>query len=161
MAPSKASLRRELGAADGGARVISIVVLGKPVPKGRPRFNRETGRAYTPAKTASFEAQLKYAAQQAMGDRPPLEGALSLEMDVVVPIPASWPKKKQEAARSGALLPTSKPDWDNYGKTVDALNLVVWMDDGQVVDGRVRKRYGDKPGTWIHVKHHQHEDVFG
>lgn len=141
--------------------MITIVVLGKPVPKGRPRFNRETGRAYTPAKTASFEAQLKFAAQQSMGDLAPLEGPLSLEMDVVVPIPASWPKKKQEAARSGALLPTGKPDFDNYQKTVDALNLVVWMDDGQIVQSSFLKRYGEKPGMWIHVKPYQQEDVFG
>lgn len=145
----------------GGRNAVEIVVLGRPVAKGRPRFNTATGRAYTPAKTASFEAELKYAAQQAMGDSPPMDGPLVLEMEVVVPIPASWPLKKQEAARSGSMLPTKKPDWDNYGKTVDALNLVVWMDDGQVIDGRVRKRYGDKPGVWIRVRKHLTEDVFG
>lgn len=138
--------------------MIEVIVLGKPVPKGRPRFNRETGRAYTPAKTASFEAQLKYAALQVMRGRPPLEGPLKVDMFVVVPIPKSWSKKKQQDALNGVELPISKPDWDNYGKTVDALNLVCWMDDGQIVDGRVRKRYGDRPGTWIHVDHHQPEE---
>lgn len=152
--------------------MIEIAVLGRPVPKGRPRFNRESGQAYTPAKTASFEAQLKFAAQQAMLGKQPLSGPLALEMFIVVPIAPSWPKKRQDAARSMTELPIKKPDWDNYGKTVDALNLVVWLDDGQVVDGRVRKRYGDKPGTWIRVRHftpdqwpdpwpHEKEDIFG
>jgi Holliday junction resolvase RusA-like endonuclease len=131
--------------------LIEIAVLGVPVAKGRPRFSKETGRAYTPAKTASFEAQLKYAALQVMGDRPPLEGPLEVEMTVVVPIAPSWPKKRQQAAREGREFPTKKPDWDNFAKVVDALNLVVWVDDGQVVDGRVRKRYGEKPGMWIKV----------
>lgn len=131
--------------------MIEIVLLGKPVAKGRPRFNRESGRAYTPAPTVKFETQLKYAAAQVMGDRPPLEGPLAVHMHVTVPIPVSWPKKKQEAARSGHLLPTSKPDWDNFGKCVDAANLVVWIDDSQIVDGRVTKAYGDKPGMRIQV----------
>ena len=140
--------------------MIEIVVLGKPVPKGRPRFNTATGRAYTPEKTASFEAQLKYAAQQVMGDRPPLSGPLTLEMEVVLPVSASWPKKRQAAALSGSELPTRKPDFDNYQKTVDALNLVVWFDDGQIVQSTFLKRYGDKPGMWIRVRPYG-EDIFG
>ena len=140
--------------------MIEIAVLGKPVPKGRPRFNRETGRAYTPAKTASFEAQLKYAAMQVMDGRPPLEGPLHLEMEVVVPIAPSWPKKRQAAALAGTTMPTGKPDFDNYQKTVDALNLVVWGDDGQIVQSAFLKRYGDKPGMWIRVRPYG-EDVFG
>ena len=140
--------------------MIEIAVLGKPVPKGRPRFNRETGRAYTPAKTASFEAQLKYAAMQAMAGRPPLDGPLTLEMEVVVPIAPSWPKKRQDAARAGREMPVKKPDFDNYQKTVDALNLVVWGDDGQIVQSAFLKRYGDKPGMWIRVRPYG-EDVFG
>lgn len=140
--------------------MIEIAVLGKPVPKGRPRFNRETGRAYTPAKTASFEAQLKYAALQVMAGRPPLEGPLKLEMEVVVPIAPSWPKKRQAAALSGQTMPTGKPDFDNYQKTVDALNLVVWGDDGQIVQSAFLKRYGDKPGMWIRVRPYG-EDIFG
>ena len=128
--------------------MIEFCVLGRPVPKGRPRFNRETGRAYTPAKTASFEAQLNFAAQQAMGSRPPLDGPLALDMTVVVPIAQSWPKKRQEAARAGVELPIRKPDFDNYQKTVDALNLVVWIDDGQIVQSTFLKRYGETPG-WV------------
>lgn len=141
--------------------MIEICVLGKPVPKGRPRFNKETGRAYTPQKTASYEAQLKFAALQVMGARAPLEGALELDMEVVLPIAPSWPKKRQAAALAGTELPTRKPDFDNYMKIVDALNLVVWMDDGQIVKSTFQKRYGDKPGVWIRVKPYPTEDIFG
>lgn len=143
--------------------MIEIVVLGVPAAKGRPRFNKVTGMVYTPAKTASFEAQLKYAAMQVMGDRPPLDGPISLEINVMLPIAQSWPKKRQAAARSGALRPTKKPDFDNYAKTVDALNMVVWQDDGQVVEAKVSKHYSDKPGMWIKVSPlaAEAEGVFG
>ena len=132
--------------------MIEIVVLGTPVAKGRPRFAKETGHAYTPEKTRNFEAALKYAAQEVMGPRAPLDGPLVLEMTVVKPIPKSWPKCRKKAALAGTERPTNKPDIDNYAKVVDALNQVVWVDDGQVVDARVQKFYGEKPGTWITVK---------
>lgn len=132
--------------------MIEIVLLGKPVAKGRPRFSKATGRAYTPATTVKYETMLRYAAEQAMAGRPPLEGALRLHMHVVVPVPVSWAKKKQAAALAGEIHPVSKPDWDNFGKVVDAANLVVWVDDSQVVDGRVTKTYGERPGMWIRVE---------
>lgn len=131
--------------------MIEIVLLGKPVPKGRPRFNRQTGVAYTPAKTAKYETELKFVAAQVMGDRPPLEGPLALDMRVTVPIPQSWSKKKQADALSGKIMPTGKPDLDNLMKTVDSCNLIVWIDDSQLVDTILQKRYGEKPGLRLRV----------
>jgi Holliday junction resolvase RusA-like endonuclease len=131
--------------------VIEIVLLGAPRGKERPRLTK-AGHVYTPEKTRNYEGALKYAAQQVMGDRPPVAGPLMLDMRVVMPISPSWPKKRQEAARAGLERPTKKPDWDNFGKVIDALNLVVWIDDGQIVQGSVSKFYGDKPGMWIKVE---------
>lgn len=142
--------------------MIEIVVLGVPVAKGRPRFAKATGHTYTPEKTRNFEAALKYAAEQVMGVRPPLDGPLTLEIDVRLPITPSWPKKRQDEALSGKLRPTKKPDFDNYAKTVDALNMVVWVDDGQVVEAKVSKHYSNKPGMWIRVRPLQPEEgIFG
>lgn len=131
--------------------MIEIVLLGAPRGKERPRLTK-AGHVYTPEKTRNYEAALKFAAQQVMGDRPPVAGPLMLDMRVVMPISPSWPKKRQEAARAGLERPTKKPDWDNFGKVIDALNLVVWIDDGQIVQGSVSKFYGDKPGMWIKVE---------
>lgn len=131
--------------------MIEIVLLGQPRGKERPRLTK-AGHVYTPEKTRDYEAALKYAAKEAMGDRPPFDGPLALDMVVKVPIARSWSKTRQAAARSGAERPTKKPDFDNYAKTVDALNLVVWIDDSQIVEGRVRKFYSDKPGMWITVR---------
>ena len=143
--------------------MIEIVVLGVPVAKGRPRFAKATGHTYTPEKTRNFEAALKYAAEQVMGERPPLDGPLELDMQVVVPIAQSWPKKRQAAARAGTEWPTKKPDGDNFLKMKDALNLIVWVDDSQVCREFVEKRYGDKPGMTIQVWPiaPATEDIFG
>ena len=141
---------------------IEIVLLGAPRGKERPRMTK-TGHVYTPEKTRDYEAALKYAAKEAMGERPPLEGPLELRMTVVVPIAQSWPKKRQAAARAGTEWPTKKPDGDNFLKMKDALNLIVWVDDSQVCREFVEKRYGDKPGMTIQVWPiaPATEDIFG
>jgi Holliday junction resolvase RusA-like endonuclease len=86
---------------------------------------------------------------------------LILDMLVQVQIPQSWSKKKRVAAMSGEIRPTKKPDFDNYAKTVDALNLIVWIDDAQIVDGRVRKVYSEQPGMFIEVRQMWTEGCFG
>lgn len=133
--------------------MIRIVLAGTPKGKGRPRFAVRGGKghAFTPAPTRSFEGSLKYAAQEVMGDKIPLECALDVTIITYMPIPKSWPKKKQAAALDGTLRPTGKPDWDNMAKMTDALNEIVWRDDGQVVDGRVRKFYSDRPRLEIEI----------
>ena len=133
--------------------VVRIVVPGPPVAKGRPRFSTRGGfaRAYTPEKTRTYEATLADAGRDAMAGQPPLEGPLSLIMHVRLPIPPSWPKKRRSAALDGSAKPTGKPDADNYLKCVDALNGIVWLDDGQIVDARVVKMYADEPQISVEV----------
>jgi Holliday junction resolvase RusA-like endonuclease len=62
-----------------------------------------------------------------------------------VPIPKGWSKRKHALALAGEIRPVTKPDWDNYAKVCDALNSVVWIDDKQVIDGRVEKFYSERP----------------
>ena len=39
---------------------VSFTVLGEPTGKGRPRFNTQSGRAYTPKKTVNYETWVKW-----------------------------------------------------------------------------------------------------
>jgi Holliday junction resolvase RusA-like endonuclease len=107
---------------------------------------------FTPAKTVAYEGLVAHAAASAMAGHAPLSGPLVVEIEAVHPIPASWSKKRKDRAISGLLRPTTKPDWDNIGKAVsDGGNGVVWVDDRQIVDGRVIRRYGETPGVWVMV----------
>lgn len=132
--------------------MITIELAGEPKGKGRPRFARATGHTYTPAATRSYEAALRYAAQEAMAGKPPLEGALSLRVEAYLPIPASWSKRKQLRASMILIRPTTKPDFDNLMKPLDALNKVVWRDDSQIVTVSFAKFYSERPrlvvGVW-------------
>lgn len=137
-------------------RTLSITIPGEPCPKGRPRFSRRSGRAFTPAKTQAAEQSLAGRALselRAMGHAAPLEGPLELAALFVLPVPPSWPRWKQDAARLGTWLPTGRPDADNYAKLLlDALNGVLFLDDGQVVRLDVSKRYGVTPQTVVDVR---------
>lgn len=131
---------------------IVIELSGSPVGKGRARFVRATGVAFTPAKTRRYESHLRLAAQDAMGSRLPIEGPVTIRMIAKLPVPNSWSHSKKAKAFLGILLPQSKPDIDNYLKLCDALNEVVFRDDKQIVDAGVTKIYSDKPALRIEVR---------
>lgn len=131
-----------------------FTIPGSPKPKGRPRATKDRKgnvRVFTPSKTREAEQTL---AARAMPFRPPtpIEGPVHLDVIFVLPIPASYPKWKKEAAEAGYLFHTKKPDRDNLLKLLkDALNEVFWLDDGQVCIGTEQKVYGAEPRTWVRV----------
>lgn len=128
-----------------------IEMAGEPIGKGRPRFSRKTGTAYTPQKTARYEDRLAWAAQAEMAGRAPFTGPLSVSLRAFMSIPESKPKKWKAAALDGSIRPTKKPDLDNIAKLADALNKVVWIDDAQIVTLNVEKLYSDRPRLEINV----------
>jgi Holliday junction resolvase RusA-like endonuclease len=130
--------------------VIQITVDGPPVGKGRPRFVRSIGRAFTPAKTANYEAILAAQGADAMGRKQPLEGPLRVVVTAFMPLAASWSKKKTAAALEGSIRP-GKPDADNILKVLDALNGIVWRDDSQIAEARISKVYDPDPRLEIQV----------
>lgn len=136
------------------SRRVEFVVPGKPVAKGRPRFARHGAhvRTFTPEATERYENLVKMAARAAMRDAQPYEGPVRLVVHIGVPIPTSWSQKRQVAAAAGAIGATKKPDWSNVAKAIeDGLNGIVYVDDAQIVDGWVSKRYSRTPGVRVEV----------
>lgn len=131
-------------------RILTISVPGKAVGKGRPRFGN--GRTYTDKKTENAEAWIRRCAIDQVGN-PCLEGALSVRLEIYVPIPASWAKKKRDAALAGSLRAIGRPDVDNVSKAyLDALNGIVWKDDAQVCDLHVVRMYDHTPQTVLTIR---------
>ena len=131
---------------------LILTIPGVPRGKGRPRFVKATGRAYTPADTLSYEGVIRHEAALEMRGEPPLDRPLAIAVTAVLPIPASWSRKKREAALAGDVWPTGRPDADNYLKAAaDALNSIVYRDDSQLVRMEASKCYGTSPRLSITV----------
>lgn len=134
--------------------MIHVVVHGPPVAKGRPRITTKGGfaRAYTPAKTQRYEDQIRSAAADAMGEREPLDEAVSVTVTAYVAAPKALKGQRRRDAMDGVLKPTTRPDVDNYAKVIDGLNGIVFKDDNLVTDLIVRKRYSERPRLVITVE---------
>jgi Holliday junction resolvase RusA-like endonuclease len=125
-----------------------FAIPGKPQAKQRARVTKR-GITYTPKETTNYESLIKYTFSAMNPDWVPIpkDVPVRLAVTVIVPIPASAPLKRRELMIAGKIRPTSRPDWDNYGKIVsDSLNELLFKDDSQVVDGSVHKYYGESPG---------------
>lgn len=65
-------------------------------------------------------------------------GPVALDAVVTLAAPKSDPNREWATTRSST-------DWDHHGRALsDALAGVLWADDAQIVDGRVRKVYPDR-----------------
>lgn len=131
---------------------VRFTVPGEPQGKGRARVGKVGGHArmFTPAKTVAYEGLVSVAAQKAMDGAALIEGPVMLEILALFPVRASWSKKKQAAAGANEIIPTGLPDIDNIAKAIcDGINGVVWKDDRQVTDLRMRKRFAQTPGVEV------------
>ena len=134
---------------------LTFFVPGEPQGKGRPRAARagKSVRLYTPEKTVAYEGLVAHAGSIAMAGRPLILGAVSVVLDIVIGVPASWSQKQKRRALAGERHPVKKPDIDNVEKAIfDGLNGVVWKDDEQVVDSCKRKRFGSVPGVKVEIE---------
>jgi len=106
--------------------LIDLTLDVAPIPKGRPRVNTQTGRAYTPAATRAYEQRIGWLLRQA---RVPCAGSGELGVTAVF-----------------HLTDGQRADVDNLAKALlDGANGVAYRDDAQVtcLDARIVR--GDGP----------------
>lgn len=144
----------------------SIVVMETPIPNARHRTGR--GREYTPTATLEMRHRIKMAWLKAHGTKSE-RGPVRLDVQVILPRPLGHYGTGRNAGQLKPSAPARpigrKGDWDNFGKLVsDALNGTAFVDDGQIVDARVRKWYvedGDISGWAITVADMDHARAMG
>lgn len=127
---------------------VTIIVPGKPVPKGRPRVTK--WGTFTPKTTVEYESRIKAAWEAASAS--PFPGGAPLLVDIVAyfEIPKSESKRKQAAMQDTPHI--KRGDIDNVAKCcLDALNGLAFPDDGAVCVIRAEKRWAKNPHTDITV----------
>ncbi len=138
--------------------VASFTIPGKPVPKARVRFDRRSGRAYTPFKSRAYEKRVAAEAYSASRWDRDLEAKTMTRRD-------DWPEKsscarERSTRRAGKssrcrcawcasaveldlriYLPDRRTrDIDNIAKSLlDGMNGVLFRDDRQVCATAITK----------------------
>lgn len=117
----------------------SIFIPLDPVPASRPRFTR-SGRVYFGKRYTAFRKEAD--ALFKLTEFPiefPLSGPLAVSAKFIV----TPPKTTKRCSPRG--------DVDNYFKTLDVLNQIVWWDDDQLVWACMSKSFGDRAGIELEV----------
>lgn len=128
---------------------IGFWVSGRPVAAARPRVTRHG--TYTPLSTRRWKERVWLVGEEAMGRMAPFKGPVRAVLQFYF-TPLAKLRKAEAAALLGAWR-TLKPDGDNLAKAVlDALNGVCFVDDAQVVDLSVTKRFGAKAGVRVYIE---------
>lgn len=129
---------------------ITVTIPITPKAQKRDRIGLFGGhcRSYKDKVQSQYEGKVAALIAQHRPDKP-IEGALNVFIDCLLPIPVSKSKKWKLQAINGWILPTSKPDLDNCAKNIlDIMSGVFFQDDKQVVVLRVSKRYSTEP-RWV------------
>ena len=137
---------------------ITLVVPGQVVPKQSAKFTQISGfiKAYQPSKVKDYANFIKLCFIDKYKDHNPdvFKGKM-LEMHVKEfrIIPKSKTKTFKQRALAGDLRPITKPDTDNITKQVkDALNMIAYPDDAQIVTDITEKFYSDRPRIEIYIR---------
>ena len=128
---------------------VDFTIPSAPVPKSRPRFNTNTGRAFTDDKTRIFEnlVSLSYGTRHYFDDE-----YIRIKMKFKFEVPKSYSKKKRNQALEGKIRPT-KADIDNYIKSVlDGLNGRAFKDDRYVYAVLAEKEYSEEAGIEVTIE---------
>lgn len=126
---------------------LKFTIYSEPKASSRPRVMKT--HTYDPSTKYKQEIRIEvYRQLEELGytNFTPITGELYLYLDVYRPISKSTPKYKRILAEAGVLPVLCKPDVDNYIKLVsDALNNILFKDDSQIIDERIRKFYSNTP----------------
>ena len=128
---------------------VDFTIPSSPVPKSRPRFNTNTGRAFTDDKTRIFEniVSLAYGARHYFDD-----SYIRIRMKFKFEVPKSYSKKKRIEALEGKIRPT-KADIDNYIKSVlDGLNGKAFKDDRYIYAILAEKEYSEEASIEVSIE---------
>jgi Holliday junction resolvase RusA-like endonuclease len=129
----------------------AFTIAIKARAKQRARSTTRGGRTrhYTPTDTVVFESMVRSYYKGSGGQF--MSGAIRAQVHVARAIPKRFTREQRRQIEQGTLMPTTKPDVDNYAKAVmDALRGVAYKDDAQIVDLHSTKSFADG-SPFVHV----------
>ena len=135
---------------------VEFVIPG--IPTAWARAGARGRIHFTPGKQRRAMSVVAMVSSDAMGDRPPFTGPVS----VTVTASWAWPKSIRPRKRQalGSNYRASRPDADNVAKLIaDSLTGIVYVDDAQICELRVRKIYSMSSFTKVQIAPLSEESV--
>lgn len=144
---------------------VWFFVPGKPVPAGSKRgfVNPKTGGVIITDQSGkplkNWVNQLKDHALRASKPKMMMNGPLSVWVIFILARPKGHFKTKkgvvsEEIKESAPPFPITRPDTTKIWRAVeDAFTGILWLDDAQIVDQHISKRYGRPNGVLIELYH--------
>lgn len=132
--------------------MLSFEILHPPTVQKQTRFFRrgDSFRAYDPSKADKefIQEQIRPFAPETL-----FTGPVSLSLVFFRAIPKSTSAKRRKMMVDYKILPTTRPDIDNYAYLVtNALTGIVYEDDSLVCTLICHKFYSERPRTHIFVQ---------
>lgn len=139
-------------------KVVKFFVAGNPVTQGSMRAFMPKGAKF-PVVTHEKGPELKQwramvagAAFDAFGVDNIHHGPLRVSVVFYLQRPQSH-YGRHGLLPSAPAYPIKKPDLDKLERAIgDALKGVIYVDDSQVIDWHVVKRFGERPGAMIRAR---------
>ena len=110
-----------------------------PVPASRPRVTRR-GHVYYGKSYSKFRAEAGRFLERFV---PPKDLPIGADVELDVTFYCRRPKTTKRSHPRG--------DVDNYLKTLDVLNGILWHDDDQIIRVNARKEFSDEPRIELEV----------
>jgi Holliday junction resolvase RusA-like endonuclease len=83
-----------------------------------------------------------------------------IDIKCYFPIPKNFNKFETVLAEMELVEYIKTPDFDNLGKSYcDMQNLITFLDDSLIIDGRIRKFYSLKPRVEINIKYKKKHSI--
>lgn len=135
--------------------MVKFIFNLTPVSQDRTRYStRPFPHEYDTKKVAAYKKALSAMAVKQMEEKglKPFDCAIEVRTVFYRPIQKSVSKIEKMRRHLGVVLPTVKPDSDNYVKsTWDAFNGVLWSDDSIITDMSAKKRYSFYPRIEVEI----------
>jgi Holliday junction resolvase RusA-like endonuclease len=112
-----------------------FTVYGDPISWKRPRANLTKRVFFNDVRHMKYQREIALACKSAMQTL--RQQSFLAHVPLLVKISFYFLKPKS----SKLLFPTNKKDVDDHAKQIDALNGLLWHDDGQILVLSVRKRW--------------------
>jgi Holliday junction resolvase RusA-like endonuclease len=141
---------------------VAFFVAGIPAPQGSKRAfrNQHTQRIQqveTSKRLPDWRQDIRAAAESAMADRPPITGAVAVDVDFTYQRPKSHLTTKSELRSSAPRFAATGADIDKLVRAIlDAIQVktggCLIADDKLVVELHSSKTWDEKPGARIAVR---------